>query len=284
MKFDFKAEDLIIKPYKSESSVYVRQQKGTYQRIRQYTGLVFVLVFILLPWLTFQGHQAILLDISRQQFHFFSQTFFPQDFVILAGLLLVSCYLLFFLTTWLGRIWCGYTCPQTVWTFSFIWVEEWLEGSRNQRIKRDEQPMTLNTFTRKFTKHLIWGLIAFITATTFMSYFLPAHELYLDLLQWQWDNLTTFWVLFFAVCTYGNAGWLREKMCIYMCPYSRFQSAMFDKNTLLVAYNKLRGENRGARKRKEDPKALGLGDCVDCNLCVEVCPVGIDIRNGLQYE
>ena len=183
MKFDFKAEDLIIKPYKSESSVYVRQQKGTYQRIRQYTGLIFVLVFILLPWLTFQGHQAILLDIGRQQFHFFSQTFFPQDFVILAGLLLVSCYLLFFLTTWLGRIWCGYTCPQTVWTFSFIWVEEWLEGSRNQRIKRDEQPMTLNTFTRKFTKHLIWCLIAFFTATTFISYFLPAHELYLDLLQ-----------------------------------------------------------------------------------------------------
>ncbi|MGB2741836.1 MAG: cytochrome c oxidase accessory protein CcoG [Cognaticolwellia sp.] len=284
MKFDFKAEDLIIKPYKSESPVYVRKQKGNYQRIRQFTGLAFVLLFLLMPWLNFQGNQAILLDIGKQQFHIFSQTFFPQDFTILAGLLIVSCYLLFFLTTWLGRIWCGYTCPQTVWTFCFIWVEEWLEGSRNQRIKRDEQPMTLDTLARKSAKHFVWGLIAFITATTFISYFLPARELYLDLLQWQWDGLTTFWVLFFAVCTYGNAGWLREKMCIYMCPYSRFQSAMFDKNTLLVAYDKLRGENRGRRKRKEDPKALGLGDCVDCNLCVEVCPVGIDIRNGLQYE
>lgn len=284
MKFDFKAEDLIIKPYKSESSVYVRKQKGRYQRIRQFTGLAFVLLFLLIPWLNFQGNQAVLLDIGRQQFHIFSQTFFPQDFIILAGLLIVSCYLLFFLTAWLGRIWCGYTCPQTVWTFSFIWVEEWLEGTRNQRIKRDEQPLSLDTLARKSAKHFIWGLIAFLTATTFISYFLPARELYLDLLQWQWDGLTTFWVLFFAVCTYGNAGWLREKMCIYMCPYSRFQSAMFDKNTLLVAYDKLRGESRGARKRNQQPKDLGLGDCVDCNLCVEVCPVGIDIRNGLQYE
>ncbi|MBA6341441.1 cytochrome c oxidase accessory protein CcoG [Colwellia sp. MB02u-10] len=284
MKFDFKAEDLIIKPYKSESSVYVRKQKGRYQRIRQFTGLAFVLLFMLMPWLNFQGNQAVLLDIGKQQFHIFSQTFFPQDFIILAGLLLVSCYLLFFLTTWLGRIWCGYTCPQTVWTFSFIWVEEWLEGTRNQRIKRDEQPLSLDTLARKSAKHFFWGLIAFFTATTFISYFLPARVLYLDLLQWQWDGLTTFWVLFFAVCTYGNAGWLREKMCIYMCPYSRFQSAMFDKNTLVVAYDKLRGESRGARKRNQQPKELGLGDCVDCNLCVEVCPVGIDIRNGLQYE
>lgn len=284
MKFDYKAEDLIIKPYKSESPVYVRKQKGRYQKIRKLTGIIFVMIFILLPWINYQGNQAVLLDIGKQQFHIFSQTFFPQDFTLLAGLLIVSCYLLFFVTTWLGRIWCGYVCPQTVWTFSFIWVEEWLEGSRNQRIKRDKQPKTLDTIARKSAKHLLWGLMAFLTATTFMSYFLPTRELYLDLIQFNWDSLTTFWVLFFAICTYGNAGWLREKMCIYMCPYSRFQSAMFDKNTLLVAYDKLRGENRGRRKRKQDPKELGLGDCVDCNLCVEVCPVGIDIRNGLQYE
>lgn len=284
MKFDYKAEDLIIKPYKSESPVYVRKQKGRYQKIRKLTGFIFVMIFILLPWINYQGNQAILLDIGKQQFHIFSQTFFPQDFTLLAGLLIVSCYLLFFVTTWLGRIWCGYVCPQTVWTFSFIWVEEWLEGSRNQRIKRDKQPKTLDTIARKSAKHIVWGLMAFLTATTFMSYFLPTRELYIDLIQLNWTGLTTFWVLFFAICTYGNAGWLREKMCIYMCPYSRFQSAMFDKNTLLIAYDKARGENRGRRKRKQDPKELGLGDCVDCNLCVEVCPVGIDIRNGLQYE
>ncbi|WP_085300362.1 cytochrome c oxidase accessory protein CcoG [Cognaticolwellia mytili] len=284
MKFDYKAEDLIIKPYKSESPVYVRKQKGRYQRIRQLTGFVFVMVFILLPWISYQGNQAVLFDIGKQQFHIFSETFFPQDFTLLAGLLIVSCYLLFFVTTWLGRIWCGYVCPQTVWTFSFIWVEEWLEGSRNQRIKRDTQPKTLDNIVRKSAKHIVWGLMSFLTATTFMSYFLPTHELYLDLIALNWTGLTTFWVLFFAICTYGNAGWLREKMCIYMCPYSRFQSAMFDKNTLLIAYDKVRGENRGRRKRKDNPKELGLGDCVDCNLCVEVCPVGIDIRNGLQYE
>jgi cytochrome c oxidase accessory protein FixG len=284
MKFDYKTEDLIIKPYKSESPVYVRKQKGRYQRIRQLTGFVFVMIFILLPWMNYQGNQAVLFDIAKQQFHIFSQTFFPQDFTILAGLLIVSCYLLFFVTTWLGRIWCGYVCPQTVWTFSFIWVEEWLEGSRNQRIRRDKQPKNLATIARKSAKHTIWGLMAFFTATTFMSYFLPTRELYIDLIALNWTGLTTFWVLFFAICTYGNAGWLREKMCIYMCPYSRFQSAMFDKNTLLIAYDKVRGENRGRRKRKDDPKELGLGDCVDCNLCVEVCPVGIDIRNGLQYE
>jgi cytochrome c oxidase accessory protein FixG len=284
MKFDYKTEDLIIKPYKSESSVYVRKQKGRYQRIRQLTGFVFVMMFILLPWINYQGNQAVLFDIGKQQFHIFSETFFPQDFTLLAGLLIVSCYLLFFVTTWLGRIWCGYVCPQTVWTFSFIWVEEWLEGTRNQRIKRDKQPINLDTIVRKSAKHIVWGLMAFLTATTFMSYFLPTRELYINLVALDWTGLTTFWVLFFAVCTYGNAGWLREKMCIYMCPYSRFQSAMFDKNTLLIAYDKIRGENRGRRKRKDDPKELGLGDCVDCNLCVEVCPVGIDIRNGLQYE
>ena len=284
MKFDYKAEDLIIKPYKSESPVYVRKQKGRYQRIRQLTGFVFVMVFILLPWISYQGNQAVLFDIGKQQFHIFSETFFPQDFTLLAGLLIVSCYLLFFVTTWLGRIWCGYVCPQTVWTFSFIWVEEWLEGSRNQRIKRDKQPETLDTIARKSAKHIVWGLMAFLTATTFMSYFLPTHELYLDLIALNWTGLTTFWVLFFAICTYGNAGWLREKMCIYMCPYSRFQSAMFDKDTLTVSYDAKRGENRGPRSRKQDPKELGLGDCIDCNLCVQVCPTGIDIRNGLQYE
>lgn len=284
MKFDYKTEDLIIKPYKSDSPVYVRKQKGRYQHLRKLTGFAFVLLFILTPWINYQGNQAILLDVAKQQFHVFSQTLFPQDFTLLAGLLIASCFLLFFVTTWLGRIWCGYTCPQTVWMFSFIWVEEWLEGTRNQRIKRDKQPKNLDTIARKSAKHIVWGLMAFFTATTFISYFIPARELYIDLVQWSWGGVTTFWVVFFAVCTYGNAGWLREKMCIYMCPYSRFQSAMFDKNTLLVAYDKVRGENRGRRKRKQDPKELGLGDCVDCNLCVEVCPVGIDIRNGLQYE
>jgi cytochrome c oxidase accessory protein FixG len=284
MKFDFKEEDLIIKPYKTDGPVYIRQQKGFYQRVRKITGFIFVLLFLMLPWLKFQGNQAILLDIDNQKFHIFSQTFFPQDFTLLAWLLLISCFLLFFITTWLGRIWCGYLCPQTVWMFTFVWVEEWIEGTRNQRIKQDKANPTISRLIKKISKHTAWLFLSLVTSLTFLSYFLPVEQLYLDVLQWELAGTSTFWLVFFTFCTYGNAGWLREKMCIYMCPYSRFQSAMFDHNTYLVAYDEKRGENRGSRKRKDDPRELELGDCVDCNLCVDVCPAGIDIRNGLQYE
>ncbi|WP_281560352.1 cytochrome c oxidase accessory protein CcoG [Thalassomonas sp. RHCl1] len=284
MKFDFKEEDLIIKPYKTQGPVYIRKQKGLFQKIRRYTGVIFVLLFVLLPWITYQGKQAILLDIGKQQFHFFSITLFPQDFTLLAWLLMIAAFLLFFITTWLGRIWCGYLCPQTVWSFTYIWIEEKIEGTRNQRMRLDKSPLSAGKAGKKLLKHAIWLTLSFLTATTFITYFVPATGLYNGLLELEWSGLVTFWVSFFTLCTYGNAGWIREKMCIYFCPYSRFQSAMFDQDTLLVAYDKKRGENRGARRRKEDPRQLGLGDCVDCNLCVEVCPAGIDIRNGLQYE
>jgi len=284
MSFDVKQENLIIKPYKTDNTVYVRQQKGKFQQIRRYTGMLFILLFVLLPWLNFNGHQAILLDVASQQFHIFGVTLFPQDFTVLAWLLIVGAFLLFFITTWLGRIWCGYLCPQTVWVFIYIWVEEKIEGSRNQRIRLDKAELSADKVRKKALKHAIWLLISFFTATTFMSYFIQVEVLYGELVRLQWSGLVSFWVGLFTLCTYGNAGWLREKMCIYMCPYARFQSAMFDKDTLLVAYDKGRGENRGRRKRKEDYQAKGLGDCVDCNLCVEVCPAGIDIRNGLQYE
>ena len=284
MSFDVKQEELIIKPYKTDNTIYVRQQKGKFQNIRRYTGMFFILIFVLFPFIRFQGKQAILLDVASQQFHIFGITLFPQDFTVLAWLFIVGAFVLFFFTTWLGRIWCGYLCPQTVWVFMYIWVEEKIEGSRNQRIKLDKQPMSAEKVRKKLAKHSIWFLMSFFTATTFMSYFMPVDELYGGLLYLEWSGLVWFWVGLFTLCTYGNAGWLREKMCVYMCPYARFQSAMFDKDTLLVAYDAGRGEGRGRRKRKEDYKAKGLGDCVDCNLCVEVCPTGIDIRNGLQYE
>ena len=166
----------------------------------------------------------------------------------------------------------------------FTWVEQRIEGTRNQRIKLDKSKWTFSTWRKKIAKHSAWIVISVLTATSFMAYFIPAKNLYLDMLSFDWSGITTFWVLFFAGCTYGNAGFLREKMCTIACPYSRFQSVMFDKDTLVVTYDAERGENRGPRKRKADPKSLNLGDCVDCNLCVEVCPAGIDIRNGLQYE
>lgn len=284
MKFDVQSENLIIKPYKDEKSTYVRQQKGRFQRMRRYLGAILMFVFVLIPWIPYQGRQAVLLDIGAQQFHIFAVTFFPQDLTVLAALFMVGAFALFFITTWLGRIWCGFLCPQTVWMFIYIWVEEKVEGNRNQRIKLDRSPMSWDKLKKKTIKHSAWIFFSFLTAMTFMSYFVPAQTLYLELFTLQWSGLIAFWVVFFTICTYGNAGFLREKMCIYMCPYSRFQSAMFDKNTMLVAYDSERGESRGRRKRSQDPKALSLGDCVDCNLCVEVCPAGIDIRNGLQYE
>jgi len=284
MSFDVKEEHLIIKPYKSDSSVYVREQKGKFQKIRRYTGMLFILVFALIPFIQFNGKQAVLLDVANQQFHIFGVTLFPQDFTVLAWLFIVGAFILFFITTWLGRIWCGYLCPQTVWVFMYIWVEEKIEGTRNQRIKLDKSELSANKVGKKAIKHTIWLLMSFFTALTFMSYFVNTTELYGELVRFEWSGVVSFWVGLFTLCTYGNAGWLREKMCIYMCPYSRFQSAMFDRDTLLVAYDAKRGESRGRRKRKEDHKAKGLGDCVDCNLCVEVCPAGIDIRNGLQYE
>ncbi len=278
-------KDLIIGPNTNQSSaIYVREQQGKYQIIRRNIAFFLMSLFVILPWVSIDGKQSILLDVASQQMHFFGTTLFPQDFPIVAGFIMVAAFGLFFLTTWLGRVWCGFLCPQTHWLFIFIWLEEKIEGTRNQRIKLDKQPWSVNKATKKTFKHLSWGLVSFLTGTTFISYFIPPSQLYVDLVFLSWSGLITFWVLFFAVCTYGNAGWLREKMCLHMCPYARFQSAMFDHDTLMVAYDSERGESRGPRKRKDNPKTLGLGDCVDCNLCVEVCPTGIDIRHGLQYE
>ena len=284
MKFDIKEEHLIIKPYKSQTSVYVREQKGFYQKIRRYLNWLLMFAFIALPFVQFNDQQAVLLDVVKQEFRIFNLTFWPQDFILLAGIFMVAAFALFFVTTWLGRVWCGYVCPQTVWTLAYVWVEHRIEGTRNKRMALDKAPWTLNKAYKKTLKHIIWQLMSLFTATTFISYFIPVSELYSTMLTFDWSGAVTFWVLFFALATYGNAGWMREHVCIHLCPYSRFQSAMFDKNTLLVAYDAKRGENRAPRKRKDDPKALGLGDCVDCNLCVDVCPAGIDIRNGIQYE
>ncbi|MCP4986615.1 MAG: cytochrome c oxidase accessory protein CcoG [Colwellia sp.] len=284
MKFNIKEEHLIIKPYKSQTSVYVREQKGFYQKIRRHINWLLMFAFIAMPFVQFNNQQAVLLDVVKQEFRFFNLTFWPQDFILLAGIFMVAAFALFFITTWLGRVWCGYVCPQTVWTLAYVWVEHRIEGTRNKRIALDKAPWSLSKVYKKTVKHIIWLLMSLFTATTFISYFVPVTELYNSMLAFNWSGAVTFWVLFFAIATYGNAGWMREYVCIHFCPYSRFQSAMFDKNTLMVAYDSKRGEERAPRKRKVDAKALGLGDCVDCNLCVDVCPAGIDIRNGIQYE
>jgi len=270
--------------YKPGDQIYVRKSPGFFQKLRQRTNLIYFAFFALLPWLQYNGHQAVLFDIGEQRFTLWSLTLWPQDLTLLAWLFIFGAFLLFFVTTFLGRVWCGHMCPQTVWTFIFIWFEEKIEGTANQRRKLDKQKMNANKFWKKTLKHTSWLLFSLFTAMTFAGYFSPMNELFVNIFTLNTTVTMAIVLAFFTFATYGNAGWMRETMCLHMCPYARFQSAMFDKDTLTVSYDKARGENRGARSRKQDPKEAGLGDCIDCNLCVEVCPTGIDIRNGLQYE
>ena len=270
--------------YAPRDQIYVRKVTGVFQRLRQKMNFFFLGLFAILPWLKYNGNQAILFDIGEQRFNLWSLTLWPQDLTLLAWLFIFSAFLLFFVTTFLGRVWCGYLCPQTVWTFIFIWFEEKIEGTANKRKKLDVQKITWNKVWRKSLKHFCWLFFSILTALTFVGYFVPVEEAFIEFFTLKLSFAAAATVWFFAFCTYGNAGWMREIMCLHMCPYSRFQSAMFDKKTITVTYDNKRGENRGPRGRKADPKALDLGDCIDCNLCVQVCPTGIDIRNGLQYE
>jgi cytochrome c oxidase accessory protein FixG len=271
-------------PKRVGNKIYVRAVEGFFSTIRQRMNWILMLGFFMLPWLQYNGRQAILFDLAEQKFQIFGLIIWPQDLVLLAVLLMISAYALFLVTTFIGRVWCGFTCPQTIWTFIFIWFEEKIEGSANKRKKLDQQPLSFEKVWKKTLKHGVWLILSLITALTFLAFFVPAREVFVDFLTWDAGGIINFWVWFFALCTYGNAGWMREIMCLHMCPYARFQSAMFDKDTFTVSYDSARGESRGPRPRKKDPKELGLGDCIDCNLCVQVCPTGIDIRDGLQYE
>ncbi|QBF82963.1 cytochrome c oxidase accessory protein CcoG [Shewanella maritima] len=270
--------------FNPRNRIYVRAVEGLWTNVRRRMGWVAMLFFLILPWIPWGDRQAVWFNLSEQKFHVFALTIWPQDLTLLAALFMIAAFGLFFVTTYLGRVWCGYTCPQTVWTFIFIWFEEKFEGARNKRIKLDKMPWSFDKIWRKTAKHTSWVLVSLLTAMTFVSYFVPTREVYTDVFTLSADIDIYFWVLFFTAATYGNAGWMREIMCLHMCPYARFQSAMFDKNTFIVGYDAKRGETRGPRSRKADPKELGLGDCIDCDLCVQVCPTGIDIRNGLQYE
>jgi cytochrome c oxidase accessory protein FixG len=208
----------------------------------------------------------------------------PQDFIYLTALLIICAYSLFLFTAVAGRVWCGFACPQTVYTEIFMWIERRIEGTRSARMRLDRQPWSAEKLAKKTAKHTAWGVVALWTGFTFVGYFTPAHTLLHEVMAialgpWEW-----FWILFYAFATYGNAGWMREQVCKYMCPYARFQSSMFDKDTLIITYDQERGEPRGAHAGKDDAATKSLGDCIDCSMCVQVCPTGIDIRQGLQYE
>jgi len=278
------AEVAEIDLYQRREKIYTRKIEGFFQRIRLFTGWPLLLGYFLLPWLSWDGRQAVLFDLPERKFHILGLTFWPQDAPLLAFLLIIAAYALFTVTVFAGRLWCGYTCPQTVWTSIFMWLEQKTEGSRNQRIKLDKAPWSVEKTLRKLAKHGSWLFVAFLTGMTFVGYFYPIRDLSYELATFSTGMWQIAWTVFFTLATYINAGWMREQVCKYMCPYARFQSVMFDRDTLIVSYDPRRGEQRGSRKRGADPKALGLGDCIDCELCVQVCPTGIDIREGLQYE
>ncbi len=265
------------------SKVYPRAISGLFARWRMAMVLLTQAIFYGLPWLQWNGRQAVLFDLGARKFYIFGMVLWPQDVIYLAVLLVLSALALFLFTAMAGRLFCGYACPQTVYTEIFMWVERRVEGDRLARIRLDEAPWDWRKLRLKATKHVIWFAIAWWTGSTFIGYFAPMRELGMGLLTftlgpWQW-----FWMAFYAFATWGNAGFMRETVCKHMCPYARFQSVMVDEDTLVVTYDHVRGEPRGGRSRRIDHKDAGLGDCVDCSLCVQVCPTGIDIRDGLQY-
>ena len=277
-------DDNVVSLYAAAKKVYPRSVQGVFARWRWAMVFLTQLVFYGLPWLQWGQRQAVLFDLDTRRFYIFGLVLYPQDFIYLTGLLVISALSLFLFTAVAGRLWCGYTCPQTVYSEIFMWIERKIEGDRTLRMRLDASPASLEKFVKKTFKHVVWISIALWTGYTFVGYFTPIRELGMAFLQTQMGSWEVFWVLFYGFATYGNAGFLREQVCKYMCPYARFQSAMFDRDTLIVTYDPVRGEPRGSRSRKADPKALGLGACVDCGLCVQVCPTGIDIRKGLQYE
>ncbi len=274
-----------VELYESRKKIYVKDITGLFQQIRKFSLWLLMLAYFSICWISIDGQQLLHFDLPARKFHIYGMTFWPQEFVLLSILLIICAYGLFFITTLFGRVWCGYTCPQTAWTFIYMWIEEKVEGSRNQRMKLDKAAFSFNKVLKKSIKHVLWLLVAFATGLTFVGYFYPMRELVPDIFTFSIDNSwALFWIGFFTIATYVNAGWLREQVCLYMCPYARFQSVMFDADTLVVSYDKERGDPRGSRKRNADYKEQGLGDCVDCGMCVQVCPTGIDIRDGLQYE
>ncbi len=270
--------------YKKRDKIYPREVKGTFASLRMLSFLLLLIPFYLLPWIDVGGVQSLLFDIPDRKFHVFGVTFWPQDFFYLAVLLIIAALTLFFVTALAGRLWCGYACPQTVYTEIFFWIERRIEGSWLNQIKLDKAPWTGKKYMIKGLKHLVWVVFSLWTGFTFVGYFTPIKELAYSFVTFNLGPWETFWLFFYAFATYGNAGWLREQVCIYMCPYSRFQSAMFDKDTLIISYDDQRGEPRGSRKKQADHAKLGLGSCIDCNMCVQACPTGIDIRDGLQYQ
>ena len=269
--------------YEIRKKIYPRAVTGIFAQWRWALIFATQIIYYGLPWLSWNGRQAVLFDIAARKFYIFGLVFWPQDVIYLSVLLILAALSLFLFTAMAGRVWCGYACPQTVYTEIFMWIERRVEGDRAARMRLDRESLSVAKVGKKAAKHGIWIALSLWTGVTFVAYFTPFRPL-LEAIPAKLGGWEIFWILFYGLATYGNAGWMREQVCKYMCPYARFQSVMFDKDTLVITYDAGRGEPRGARSRKTDIKVAGLGHCVDCSICVQVCPTGIDIRKGLQYE
>lgn len=270
--------------YAAHQKIYAREVSGRFTRLRSASVVVLLGLFYGMPWLQWNGRQAVLFDLPTRKFYIFGLTLFPQDFWLLTWLLIMAALSLFFFTALAGRLWCGYACPQTVWTEMFVWMERLTEGSRTQQMKLAGAPWTLQKIARRAAKQSLWIGFAAFTGLTFVGFFSPMAGLVGKISAGSLSGWELFWTVFYAGATYGNAGFLREQVCKYMCPYARFQSAMFDRHTLVISYDAVRGEPRAARSHVVPAQPRTAGDCVDCTLCVQACPTGIDIRHGLQYE
>lgn len=278
------SQDQFVSLYEAQKKIYPRTTSGFFTNWRWIMIWITQIVFYGSPWLQWGERQALLLDISAHRFYIFGLVLYPQDLIYLVVILVISALALFLFTAVAGRLWCGFSCPQSVYTEIFLWIERKIEGDRAARIKLDSRTLCFEKIYKKWLKHAAWISFSMWTGFTFLGYFTPIRDLTDGIMQFRLGPWETFWICFYGMATYGNAGFLREQVCKYMCPYARFQSAMFDKDTLIVTYDEERGEPRSGRSRKVDAKEKGLGDCIDCSFCVQVCPVGIDIRDGLQYE
>lgn len=278
------AGEVVVSLYEAQSKIYPRSVSGVFRQWRWLLVWLTQIFFYGMPWIQWGQRQALLFDLEAKRFYIFGLVLYPQDLIYLTALLIISALSLFLFTAVAGRLWCGYACPQTVYTEMFVWIESKIEGDRAARMRLDNGPVSSNKIIKKVSKHGAWIALSLWTGFTFVGYFTPIRVLMGELTSQMMGAWEMFWVLFYGFATYGNAGFMREQVCKYMCPYARFQSAMFDADTLIVTYDETRGEPRGGRSRSVDVAKLNLGSCVDCSLCVQVCPTGIDIRKGLQYE
>ncbi len=270
--------------YEKWRKIYPLWLSGGFQTWRRVVLVVLVGVYYVGPWIQWDGHPLFWFNLPARQFTVFGVTFWPQEFVLLSWLLMMGAFGLFFVTVLAGRIWCGWACPQTVWTLVYFWIENLVEGDRTQRLRLDEGKWDGRRIGLKLVKWSLWGLVAASISFTFVAYFVRPVPLLEDITTFSLNGWEVFWLAFPAGASFLFSGVLREQVCFHMCPYARFQSVMFDRDTLIISYDETRGEPRGHRSRKPKPDAPTLGDCVDCGRCVHACPTGIDIRDGLQYQ